>query len=187
MVMYDLKEIVKDIVRRKVRMASEDFPDYFNKEDRDIMRKIYLETRKDRSSVPKEPTFWTTFTFEGTAPQDLHCTHKFFGTLDDNNAREMMETIEDYFKNNEFKKFYIVFDQEEFFGDNNETRVLTPSDKSLDNFHLNLRNNLEKFKKDNYPNYKPHVTTPTLDKVAIPITGYSLLFGSTVLKSYEAK
>ena len=183
--MYDMRELIKRTVRRKIRMASKDFPNYFNKEDRGIMRDIYLETRKDRSSVPKEPTFWTTFTFESTAPQDLHCTHKFFGTLEDRDVRSIMNTIENYFKLNPFKKFYVVFDVEEFFGENNETRVLTPKSYEEKNFLLDLRKDLDNFKADSYPTYRPHVTTPTLNKVAIPITGYSFLYGSTVLKKYE--
>jgi hypothetical protein len=170
----------------KIALANKEFPDYFNDKERKLMIDIYMENRKDRESVPKDPTFWTTFLFQGTSPQDLHCTHKFLGKQDDSYVKKIIKTLDNYFAKNPFKSFASDFGVEEYFGENNDIRVLTPNKKINDkNLLIDLRDKLSVFKEDSYPNYLPHVTTEFIKKVSLPITGYALLFGNTVLRKYE--
>lgn len=170
----------------KIALANKEFPDYFNEKDRRLMLDVYMENRKDKESVPKDPTFWTTFLFQGTSPQDLHCTHKFLGKQEDDSVKKIIKTLDNYFAKNPFKTFTCDFGVEEFFGENNDIRVLTPNKKINDkNLLLDLRDKLEVFKEDSYPSYLPHVTTEFVKKVSLPITGYALLFGNTILRKYE--
>jgi hypothetical protein len=178
----------KDFVKNKIKiiLANKNFPDYFNEKDRRLMEDVYQENRKDKDSVPKDPTFWTTFLFQGTSAQDLHCTHKFLGKQDDGSVKKIIEILDNYFSKNPFQSFTADFGVEEFFGENNDIRVLTPNRKINEkNVLLDLRNKLSKFREDNYSEYRPHVTTEFIKKVSLPITGYALLYGNTILRLYE--
>ena len=41
-----------------------------------IVRDIILAKK---NHIPDGPTYWTCFYYEGYTPNELHCTHKFFG------------------------------------------------------------------------------------------------------------
>jgi hypothetical protein len=170
----------------KIILANKEFPDYFNEKDRKLMIEVYFENKKNKESVPEEPTFWTTFLFQGTSPQDLHCTHKFLGKQNDASVKKIINILDNYFSKNTFNSFSTDFGVEEYFGPNNDIRVLTPNKKINEkNLLIDLRDKLSKFREDTYTEYRPHVTTEFVKKVSIPITGYALLFGNTILRKYE--
>ncbi|MDB4330334.1 hypothetical protein N9948_01290 [bacterium] len=176
----------EDLLKNKVKalLANKDYPDYFNDKERHLMVQNYMENKKEGPSIPETPTFWTTFSFKGTDPKDLHCTHKFLGEQNDPSVKKILITLDNYFSKNPFKSFKTVFGKEEFFGENAEVRVLTPFEYNEKNFLLDLKNKLNKFMPDDYPDYKPHVTTETIKRFDFPITGYCLLFGNTLLRKY---
>ena len=94
----DRDDFIKNKV--KIRLANQNFPDYFNDKERNLMIQNYQENRKDEPSVPENPTFWTTFIFRGTDPKDLHCTHKFLGEQDDASVKKIISTLDNYFAKN---------------------------------------------------------------------------------------
>jgi len=87
--------------------------------------RMILEAAKGKH-VPDHPTWWTCFYYEGETPSDLHCTHKYFGDIEDKVVKEIKEQIESYFKKKPFKPFQITFNTEKMFGPNKDVRVLTP-------------------------------------------------------------
>lgn len=139
-----------------------------------------------RPHVPDHPTWWTCFYYEGESPSDQHCTHKFFGDLEDKAVEEIKKLLVQYFDKKPFKPFQITFNKEDFFGPEKETRVLTPTEYNKENLLLDLRSKLDKFKEDNYPNYNPHVTS---DKEILekPFKGFALMYGDDKVLDYRAE
>ncbi len=135
--------------------------------------------------VPKEPTWWTCFYYDGFTPDDLHCTHKFLGVLEDTAVEEVKKILDQYFNSKPFTPFKVSFCREDFFGPDKDVRVLTPIEYNPENFLLDLRSRLDNYKEDNYPDYRPHVTTekPIIDK---PFYGYALMYDDKIIKSYVA-
>jgi len=136
--------------------------------------------------VPDHPTWWTCFYYDGETPSDQHCTHKYFGDLEDKAVEEVKKLIVQYFQKKPFKPFQMTFNNEEFFGPEKETRVITPKEYNKDNLMLDLRSKLDKFKEDNYPDYQPHVTThkKILEK---PFSGFALMFGDDKILDYTVE
>lgn len=131
-------------------------------------------------------TYWSCFAFDGITPDELHCTHKFFGEQTEESAAEILQVLNAWFQDNPFEDLTPVFEREEFFGKDREVRVLTqknPSDSSK--FLLELRKQLDAFAEDNYPGYKPHVTTD-LPKVDKPLTRYCFCRGNEILAEYPS-
>jgi hypothetical protein len=153
----------------------------------DLKKRIARIVREMRAAkgkhVPDHPTWWTCFYFEGDTPPDLHCTHKYFGDLEDAAVEEIKELLIQYFDKKPFKPFQITFNKEKMFGPDKDVRVLTPTEYNKDNLLLDLRSKFDKIKEDNYPSYKPHVTT---DKELLekPFKGYALMFGDKKVLDY---
>jgi len=133
--------------------------------------------------IPDSPTWWTCFYYEGAAPTDQHCTHKYFGDLEDQAVDEIKELLEQYFEKKPFKPFQITFNKEDLFGPKKDVRVLTPTEYNKEQVMLDLRSKLDKFKEDNFPDYKPHVTT---DKEILekPFKCYALMHGDKIVTKY---
>jgi len=135
-------------------------------------------------------SWWTAFMFEDTPnPNDLHVTHKYLGKLESDQIKETLSIMDAYFKKKKFKPFQMVFDKEEWFGDEKDTRVLRPTDlpdkDKQEVFMLDLKSQLdEKIKKDDYPEYKPHVSTNDFDMVDRPITRFALMKGKNTYREY---
>jgi len=113
---------------------------------------------------------------------DLHCTHKYLGDLSTKEVLEVSKIIDDYFKDNPFTSFSPVFEEEDFFGPNNEVRVLKAKNPKSD-FLLDLKKKLDKFRKDDY-SYNPHVTTD-LDKVSKSVTRYILTREDDIVREWK--
>jgi len=144
--------------------------------------RLILEAAKGKH-VPDHPTWWTCFYYSGHTPPDLHCTHKYFGDLEDEAVDKIKELLKQYFSKKPFKAFQVTFNQEKMFGPENDTRVLIPTKYNKENFMLDLKNKLDIYKDDKHGSYKPHVTT---DKplIEMPFKGYALLFGDDIILDY---
>lgn len=127
------------------------------------------------------------FLFEGVDhPDILHVTHQYFGKTF-NDAKAIIEILEKYFKENPFKSFTVNFDNEDFFGADQDIRVLRPSKEDKIKFLLDLKSQLDDLYKDKFPDYKPHVTvSANVEKCHIPITRYALVKGGDILWSTDS-
>lgn len=131
-------------------------------------------------------TYWTCFAFQDETPDELHCTHKFFGEQDLGVLEDIKKVIKEYFEAFPFTAIQACFDTEEFFGENKDVRVLRlAEDEDIEKFHLDLRAKLDAFATDRFPEYKPHVTTD-LPLVEKPLTRYCLCQGDKILHEWRA-
>lgn len=128
---------------------------------------------------------YTAFLFDGYPDSNvLHCTHKYIGDVDNETLSEIRGIIGNYFKTSKLAPS-IVFEQEAFFGEDSDVRVLIPKEFNKEDFHPALRSALDSFRKDDF-DYSPHVTT-TLDKVNFPISDYALLVDGETSVSWPFK
>lgn len=117
---------------------------------------------------------YTAFLFQGYSPEILHCTHKYLGEVSYQTLQEISAHIKLYRSTQNFQPPKVVFDKREMFGENADTPVLVPSVYDLKDFFPNLRAFLGQYRKDDFPEYRPHVTT-VLDKVDMPFVSYALI------------
>lgn len=136
--------------------------------------------------VPDHPTWWTCFYYAGDTPSDLHCTHKYFGDLEDESIEKVKKSLKQYFEKKSFKPFQVTFNKEEMFGPDKDTRVLTPTEFNKEDMLLDLKSKLDKIKADKYDTYQPHVTTDK-DLLEKPFKGYALMFGDDKILDYTAE
>lgn len=131
-------------------------------------------------------TYWACFAFEDEVPDDLHCTHKYFGEQDAGTLEDIKQVLGDYFKATPLTTIQARFDTEEFFGEDKDVRVLRLADgEDMEQFHLGLRSKLDVFAEDRFPDYKPHVTTD-LPLVEKPLTRYCLCQGDKIIQEWGA-
>lgn len=129
--------------------------------------------------------YWTCFAYDGIEPSDLHCTHKYLGEQPEINVQQILDLLDLHFEERSYTPFTPSFDREDFFGHDQEIRVLTKDDEKYPNslFHPDLRLLLGVFRKDDFPEYKPHVTTDE-QIVDLPLTRYCLMQGDKIIKEY---
>lgn len=125
---------------------------------------------------------WTAFCFEPYTPEQLHCTHKFFDEQSVATTVEIAEIIDRHLKGG-FKPFKIFFDREEMFGPKKDVRVLTPSYCNLGQFYPELRAELNRFRKDDWP-YSPHITSHDIHSINLPFHSYVLMRNDEVVKEW---
>ena len=147
--------------------------------DKDIIKRIIR-----KKFAQKKQTWWTCFFYEDIDPDELHCTHKYLGELNNKEILEVKNIITSYFEHNKFNPFKVCFNKINFFGEEKNVRVLTPTLYNKDMFLLTLRKKLNFFRKDNFDSYRPHVTTDK-DVVDLPFKGYALLLGSRVILKFS--
>jgi len=141
-----------------------------------------------------QDSWWTTFLFKDIPnPNDLHVTHKYFGTvgeggLTEKHLEQVMETLDEYFEDKEFHSFRVDFDEEEMFGEDKDVRVLSPSNLSdtdkKEFFLLDLKEKLDEIYPDDWAEYKPHVSTEEVSVVDRPIVGFYFMRGSRPYREY---
>jgi 2'-5' RNA ligase len=87
-----------------------------------------------------------------------HCTHKYFGELDADTVPKVIEAVDQYFSGvPDLKKDRTwVFDTFVLFGPEKDTPVMERMTK--DDMFPDLKEQLEVFRTDNFPTYRPHVT-----------------------------
>lgn len=131
-------------------------------------------------------TYWCCFAYDDIHPDDLHCTHKYFGEQSENTIKEIENTIAAYFARKPFVPFQVKFDKVDWFGQDKTVRVLRPSGKDDQSpFRLDLRKELDSFAEDSYPGgYKPHVSCDE-EVVDMPFTRYLLCQGDTILREWK--
>lgn len=102
--------------------------------------------------------YWTAFCYEDFHPSSLHCTHKYFGPQSKSNVSKIFCIISEYFERNPYVSFQPRFDKPELFGGIKKIKVLT-TQHPLTDFYLNLKHSLDAFRDDDWPDYRPHVST----------------------------
>lgn len=134
-------------------------------------------------SAKSRPTYFSAFIFQGFPdPEVLHVTHKYFADQTPESAAEIEEIMDEFFASP--KKFpRAVFSEQQMFGPDKDVRVLTPKSVDLKAWFPELRDSLEKFKKDEHGEYKPHVTTDE-DLIDLPFAGYGLMYDGKIIRYY---
>lgn len=138
----------------------------------------------DLDEAKSKPYYWTAFAYEGLDPNDYHCTHKFLGDLSAEDAISIGNILVDYFDQNPFQSFTARFDKEEFFGENEDVRVLT-TDEPVNSFLPELRNKIN-FREDDF-SYNPHVTDDDAKEIELPFQRYVYMRGKEILVEWTAK
>lgn len=132
-------------------------------------------------------SIWTCFAFDGIHPDELHCTSKYLGEQSSGSVAVILTIIENYFRKNGFKGLNPIFQHEEMFGPDKDIRVLTPTDNVGDhNYLMDLFNRLDRIHQDDWPEYKPHVTTDR-PIVTMPITRYCLMNDDKIMREWRVK
>lgn len=130
--------------------------------------------------------YWTAFCLDEQDPNKLHCTHKFFGDISEKTARDVFNTLDEFFGLLPLDSPYLTFDRPALFGKDGDVEVLLADAESVEKIGRigALRARLDSFRTDEYPEYLPHVTTP-LPKVEARVTGYALMRGKTLVKQWR--
>jgi 2'-5' RNA ligase len=103
--------------------------------------------------------YYTNFCFKGYLPEEFHCTHMYFGELEEEKVLEITKIISSYFSTHLLKKGILKFTNRQFFGESNDIPVLMPK-KSDFNFHIELRNLLISTSQIQPQfDFNPHITT----------------------------
>ena len=145
------------------------------------VKSLYCIAEKNWS----QETFWTCFAFDGIEPDDLHCTHKFLGEQSPGQLAEIKDVLEKHFRDNPHRTFTHRFSEPEMFGPNKDVRVLRLETHEIPpEFLPDLREQLDRFRDDNYlGGYKPHVTTDQ-DVIDRPLSRYCLCQGNKILREW---
>lgn len=130
--------------------------------------------------------YYTCFTFGSIDPDALHCTHKYLGELDKDDAAIVVDVVHEYFE----RGGRLVFPRAKFdtvwkFGPNKDTRVLIAKQIYLPDWWMDLRFQLDVFRKDDFPEYRPHVTTNVITRLDEPFSGFALIAGKQPIITYE--
>jgi len=123
-----------------------------------------------------DPAYCTMFGFAGVPLKALHCTHKFLGDLDDDQAAEAAWIIRRWFDTNGAYRPAVEFNEPAMFGPQAQTRVLRAADPGDLQQFAPLRERLDPLRQDNYGSYEPHVTTQVHREVTLPIDRYVLSY-----------
>ncbi len=133
---------------------------------------------------------YTAFGFKGFPIADLHCTHKYLGGMTYNEMSLVRKTLDLYFSHDQTrsKSFRIDFEVEAIFGPPT-VRVLLPKPGSklvIQNVFGDLRIRLDRWRKDDFPEYRPHVSVGDFDTVVRePIDRYVLVYGDAAIAVYD--
>jgi len=90
-----------------------------------------------------------------------HCTHHYLEKLDPTQVQDVIKVVDNYFEENPWalkQKDFWIFDSPQMFVEEHDTPVLeaTPTKNML----LDLKEQLQDFKRDQFPVYRPHITLP---------------------------
>ena len=86
-----------------------------------------------------------------------HATHKYLDKQSDEDVEEIIGIVDKYFKEKKPKvDKYWYFDKFSLFGKEKDCPVMERKDQ--DDMMIDLKGDLEQFRKDNFPEYKPHLT-----------------------------
>lgn len=119
-----------------------------------------------------------------TAPDGLHITHKYLGEQSPEKLAEITTMLDEFFQMSGpvTPVREVLFNQPTFFGPHHDIPVLLPAaGTEAVAFRPALRTMLDKFNKDAWDNYRPHVTTRE-KSVRFQINFYALMHKSTIVK-----
>lgn len=197
-------EIMIQVLQESILIKSEELKEFLNKDEtksKKLKKQIDILTNtlsylkdsfreldkyrgvKTSSHIPESPTYWTCFSYEVFPPHELHCTHKFLGEQSEENAKKILAILDSYFSKNSFVSFKPHFNTSVFFGKNKDVKVLKLDKFDKDLFLPELRKMLNAFRKDDYAEYSPHVTT-LKDSINLPFKNYCFMFGDKIIKKY---
>lgn len=125
--------------------------------------------------------FYTAFLYDTEAA--VHCTHKYLGTLDNNQLIEVTMILDSYFKKPRTLP-RVAFDQPDLFGFNKDIRVLVPTVWNTKDFLPDLREKLQPYKRDDY-DYRPHISTGARKLLVDRFAYYALMTGPVVVKAWR--
>lgn len=114
----------------------------------------------------------------------LHCTHKWLGVIEPTDFQKVAGICDEYFKIPKTFPLAIFNKPDEFITSaGNKVRVLK-SFIHTDRFFLDLRAQLDVFKKDEYPIYQPHITIKGFSDTALngSFYCYAIMSGEKILK-----
>lgn len=132
-------------------------------------------------SKRKPPSVWSCFAYDGIDPYELHCTHVYFGRIDEEDVEHLKKILLFHVSNH--SSFEIDFSSETYFSGR---RVLLPGRRvSFHELLSTLRLSLQAFVSPDverrYIMYRPHVTTDKYTQVKAPFTRYCLIVGGTIV------
>lgn len=142
--------------------------------------------QKSEAEPEDQDRYCTMFLFDGVdKPDVLHVTHKYFGK-EYKDKEKIIAAIEDWFKEHPFKEFTVKFDEEDWFGEDEDVRVLCPD--SNKKFLLGLKDRLDELLPDKWPEYQPHTAVSSnVDSIDFPIVDYVLVNNGKVIWSVNSK
>lgn len=142
----------------------------------------YGRVRKDEVDQPQK--YYAAFIYDKTASDYvLHCTHHYLGELDRDQLRQVEKMIDGYFlKERELP--HVAFNQIDYFGPEKDIRVLRPLKTSVADFLPDLKAKLEGFRKDDFPEYKPHVSTEQMSSIDKPFQHYALISKKGIARTW---
>lgn len=132
--------------------------------------------------------YYTAFLYKDKSPGELHCTHRYFGKLSDEEVADVTKIIDRYSTDLIWKVPIIAFSVPDMFGNRYKTRALRAESSSSAKLALfpELRSALTRIgMPDVYSLYQPHVTCD-LEKIEEPFDRYALIgSGGVIVKEWK--
>lgn len=131
--------------------------------------------------------YYTAFLYKDKSPSELHCTHKYFGELTEANVTSVIAHIDVYLDTNTWVEPKVAFTIKDKFGAKYDTNVLKPAktEQAEERLLPRLRSILDKFKRDQFKSYRPHVTCD-LESLSEPFDRYALVgSGGVIIKEWK--
>lgn len=135
-------------------------------------------------SKVKYQSVWTCFGVPGRHPADFHLTHKFLGSVDTDRLMQIFEEkIDEHLVVQATPE--LAFNKVDFFGPNYQ-RVLVLSNFAQKEFlQLKLRAALDNYRRDDFPEWKPHITIDGVDATICSFTHYYLMVGDKIYREWD--
>lgn len=102
-------------------------------------------------------SYYTAFLFENGGDK-LHCTHYYLGDLSEIELNQIRALLEIFFDTTPFTEFDLNFKYPDLFGPMQDLRVWTCRPTEVPHRYMDLRNQLSRFRVDDYGDYRPHLT-----------------------------
>lgn len=135
--------------------------------------KTYSRQRTDADAGPNKYYLAFVYTNSHAQADVLHCTHKYLGQLTDAEMAKTEKIVDSFFATDVRELPRAKFDRRQHFGPNQDIPVLTSANFNEGSFKQ-LRGKLDEIRADDYPEYRPHVTTDQ-DVVDLPFAHYALI------------
>lgn len=130
------------------------------------------------------PKYYTAFIAD--LKPEVHVTHKYLGSQDDEAMGLIKKDIEEFLSTFPLPQlaFYVKFDKRDYLGPHHDVPVLRPSEPWDDPaYMLALREKLNYWNRDSYPDYKPHVTTSYV-ALLMPFAYYALMCKDKIIQAW---